>query len=110
MEVMDTSDDPKRLLDKTVQLLKAAGTQAKEGLRRTYEVATIKHELGALRDDRDDALRELGKRTLETVRGGRAVAADDVASAVRRIDDLEERIAAKQRQIEALERDPSHDA
>jgi hypothetical protein len=104
---MDT-DDPKRLLDKTVQLLKAAGTQAKDGLRRTYEVATFNRELSLLRRDREEALLDLGRRTLETVRAGGSVQGADVAPTVRRIDDLDERIAAKQRQIDDLERDPAN--
>lgn len=57
------------------------------------------------RRELDGALRDLGERYRALVRAGRTEVPEELAGAMQRVKDLEERIEAHDRDIEALERE-----
>ena|SRR5688572_30606539 len=99
------TDDAKRMLDKTLGLLRSATSEVKEGLRRTYDEGMVRHEITGLRRSLDDVTRELGRKALETLRSGAQLTSEAATDLLRRIDDLEDRIATKERHLADLERD-----
>ncbi len=61
----------------------------------------------ATRRSLDDALRELGQRYRSLVRAGKIETPPEIAGAMEKVKDLEERLETQDREIEALEREPS---
>ncbi len=62
-----------------------------------------KLDRGASRRQLDAVLRDLGERFRELVRAGRMVVPPELASLMERVRDIEQRLDAQQRDIEALE-------
>ncbi len=62
-----------------------------------------KLDRGASRRQLDAVLRDLGERFRELVRAGRMVVPPELASLMERVRDIEHRLEAQQRDIEALE-------
>jgi len=102
---MAAPDDPRRLFDKTFDLLKSAGNEVKEGLRRTVEATAVRADLLRLRGQLSDVTKEVGRKAIDVLRLGGPLSAEDVSSLLRKVDDLEDRIAAKERQLGEIEQD-----
>ena len=104
---MDTRDEARSLLERTKNFLRPL----KEGVVRTYEVSSLKLEVAGLKRSLDDVSRELGQRAVEALRQRGTLSADEVSGILRRVDEVEDRIAQKERQIAEIEREePSGDA
>ena len=102
---MDTKEEARKLLDRTMGLLRPV----RDGVVRTYEVSSLKLEIAGLKRSLDDASRDLGRRAIETLRQQGTLSVDEVSPLLRRVDDLEDRVAQKERRIadiERAERDP----
>jgi hypothetical protein len=61
----------------------------------------------ATRRELDEVLRDLGERYRELVRTGRTEVPGELAPLVQRVRELEDRLAGQEREIEALEKEPS---
>ena len=103
---MDIREEARRLLERTKGSLRPLG----QGIRRTYEVSSLKLEIAGLRRSLDDVARELGRRALDTLRQQGTLSADEVAGILRRVDDIEDRIAEKEREIQEIERQEGAEA
>jgi transposase len=101
----EKADDAKRMFDKTLDLLRSATSEVKEGLKRTYDEGMLRHEVKGVKGSLDDVTRELGRKALETLRAGGQLTSEAVAPLLRRIDDLEDQIATKERQLAELAKD-----
>ena len=97
---MNTRDEARRLLDRTKVFLRPL----KDGVVRTYEVSSLKLEVSGLKRQLDDVSRELGRRAVEALRLRGTLSADEVSGVLRRVDEVEDRIAQKERQIAEIER------
>lgn len=97
---MATRDEARRLLDRTRDFLRPL----QQGVRRTYEVSQLRLEMASLRRSLDHVCRDLGRQALSALRQHGTLSASDVAALLRRADELEDQIAAKERQVGELER------
>lgn len=101
---MDGRDDGRKLFDRTLDVLRSAGTQAADGLRRTYEVSTLTFELRLLRRDLDREVRALGQLALEHLRSASGrLDASQATAALECIRKLEAEVAAKERLVTDIE-------
>jgi hypothetical protein len=98
---MELADKARRLLDRA----KIAMKPVTEGVVRTYDVSRLKLEITGLKRSLDDVSRELGRRSVEALRERGTLSADAVSAILRRFDEIEDRIAQKERQIAELERE-----
>ena len=96
-----TRDEARRLFDKTRDLLRPI----KDGVVRTVEVSSLGLEINRLKRSLDDACRDLGRRAVQALREEGTLRADEVSALLRRIDEVEDRIAEKERQIAEIERE-----
>ena len=98
---MDAREQAMKFLDRTREMLRPL----QAGVRRTYEVSTLKIEIAGLRRSLDDVARELGRRAIDVLREHGQLSTDDVSALLRRVDDLEDRVAQKERAIADVERE-----
>jgi hypothetical protein len=103
---MDTDGSERSFLDRTRDFLRPL----KDGVVRSYEVAALNKQVWSLRRELDAVTRDVGRQAIESLRQQGTLSADVVATLLRRVDDLEDRIAQKQRQIAEIEREDRQDA
>ena len=96
---MDIPNDARTLLDRTRDFLRPL----ERGVRRTYSASQLKLEIASLRRRLDQVARDLGRQALSSLRQHGTLSAADAAALLRRADDLEDQIAAKERQVQDLE-------
>jgi transposase len=93
------------LIGRTVDFLRRAGEAAKDGVVRNYQRSTLKLEVGSLRRSLEDVTRDIGRQAIDVLRESGTLSTERVAPLLRRVDELEDLIAAKERQIADIERD-----
>ena len=98
---MNSPDEARTLLDRTRDFLRPL----QRGVRRTYTTSQLKLEMASLRRSLDQVARDLGRQAFVSLRQHGTLSAADVAALLRRADDLEDQIAAKERQVAELEAD-----
>jgi hypothetical protein len=96
-------DDAKRWLDRTLDTAKKAAEAGKDMVQRNFSRATLKVDLGSLRRSLDDVHRDIGRVAVERIRAAGSLAATDVGHLLRRRDEIEAKIAEKEREIADLE-------
>ncbi len=79
---------------------------AREGVRRTYRAATLKLELASLRRTAAEVTRDLGAAAARILRETGTLTPESVAPLLRRLDDLEAKMIALEREIANLESEP----
>jgi len=93
------------LIGRTVDFLRRAGEAAKDGVVRNYQRSTLKLEVSSLRRSLEDVTRDIGREAIDVLRESGTLSTERVAPLLRRVDELEDSIAAKERQIADIERD-----
>lgn len=97
--------DGKHWFDKTVDSVKKASEAGLDLVQRNYQRATMKVDLAALRRTLDGVSRDLGRVAVDRLRERGQLAAEEVSHLLRRVDDLEDQIAAKERLLGDLEKE-----
>jgi len=100
-------NDGKHWFDKTVDSVKKASEAGLDLVQRNYQRATMKVDLAALRRTLDGVSRDLGRVAVDRLRERGQLSAEEVSHLLRRVDDLEDQIAAKERLLADLEEDAS---
>jgi hypothetical protein len=94
-----------KTLDKTMDMAKKASEAGVDLVQRSYQRATNQVELGALRRSLDDVHRELGRIAVDRLREAGQLTKEEGAHLLRRVEDLEGQVAAKERLLADLEKD-----
>lgn len=95
--------DTPRWLDKTWDTLKKATEAGQDMVSRNVQKATLKVELGALRRSLDDVARDIGRVAVDRLRESGQLTADEVSHLLRRVDELDDQVAAKEKLVADIE-------
>jgi hypothetical protein len=90
-------------LDKTLDTVKKASEAGKDLVQRNYHRATIKVDLASLRRSLDDVNRDIGRIAVDRLRERGTLAVEEVAHLLRRVDELEDQVAQKEKLLADIE-------
>ena len=95
--------DGKHWFDKTMDTVKRASEAGVDLVQRNVRQASLRVDLSALRKSLELAHRDVGRLAVERLRADGKVTPDAVAHLLRRVDELEDQIASKERELADVE-------